>query len=106
MTKVHVPVHVAASSPKAQTCQGPAILNSDVSFMVHQHGCSKVKWGETADTGRTDNHLWATVEPEQRKCEALEKDDPRRKFDDGDGVMCSTAVTLSWYSGALPPCPL
>ena len=45
----------------------------------------------------------AMVQPEQRKCETLEEDDPRRKFDaDGDNVMCSTTVKLSWFSGALP----
>ena len=43
------------------------------------------------------------VQPEQRKCETLEEDDPRRKFDaDGDNVMCSTTVKLSWFSGAQP----
>ena len=70
---------------------------------MHQHGCSKVRWGETSQTGRAEHKLWAVVEQEKRKCETLEKDDPRRKFDDGDNVMCSTAVKLSWFSGVLPP---
>ena len=71
--------------------------------MVHQHGCSRVTWGESSPTGKTEDKLWTLVVPEQRKCETLEKDDPRRKFDDGDNVMCSTAVKLSWFSGVLPP---